>query len=291
VHLTLAGRPRDNAAATLQAGFTTVADLGSAGGAGLRLKRLIEQDSAAGPHMIAAGSWIGGRGGVCEFGGATIRGADEARSRAQADVAAGARMLKLCITGWLDPSVQNPDSVELTASEIAAIADVARTASVPLVAHAIGARGADAAMRAGVKLLAHTPVVSAAQAQELARANVCVATTITTLQQGTAAAALRASFQLLRSAGVRLIVGTDAGVLPHGRNADELVTLQQLGMPARDVLRAATTVAADCLGLPSYGDVTPGAPADLIAVRGDPRTDISLLRAPVWVMKSGRVRP
>src|SRR5688572_25425109 len=81
VHLTIAGRPRDNAAATLRAGFTTVADLGSAGAAGVRLQRLIDADSFPGPRIIPAGSWIGGRGGVCEFGGATIRGAEEARAR------------------------------------------------------------------------------------------------------------------------------------------------------------------------------------------------------------------
>src|SRR5688572_29220279 len=89
VHLTIAGRPRDNAAATLRAAFTTVADLGAAGGGGVRLQRLIDADSVPGPRVVPAGSWIGGRGGVCEFGGATIRGAEEARARAQNDVAAG----------------------------------------------------------------------------------------------------------------------------------------------------------------------------------------------------------
>src|SRR5688572_27916439 len=70
VHLTLGGRPRDNATATARAGFTTVADLGSGNYSALRLKRLIEADSVVGPRMITVGSWIGGRGGVCEFGGA-----------------------------------------------------------------------------------------------------------------------------------------------------------------------------------------------------------------------------
>lgn len=111
VHLTIAGSPRANAEQTLRAGFTTVADLGSANAAGVQLKRLIEQDSVLGPSMIAAGSWIGGKGGVCEFGGATIRGAAEAKARAEQDLATGADMLKVCVSGWIDDAAIFPDSV------------------------------------------------------------------------------------------------------------------------------------------------------------------------------------
>jgi imidazolonepropionase-like amidohydrolase len=288
VHLTLAGRPRDNARKTLEAGFTTVADLGSARGGGVRLRDLIG-DSIPGPRMLAAGSWIGGRGGVCEFGGATIRGAAEAAARAQADLLAGADLLKVCVTDWLDPAVQYPDSVELAPAELAAVAQAGAKEEVPLVAHAIGSAGVEAALAAGVGLFAHTPVVDDSGAARIARSGACVATTLTTLLQGQAAAALRESFARLRRAGVRFMLGTDAGVLAHGANADELLTLVSFGMTPREVIAAATHQAADCLRLPRYGALEPGSPGDLIGVAGNPLEDPALLKVPALVMRSGRV--
>src|SRR5919108_799267 len=89
VHLTLGGDPAANAEATLRAGFTTVVDLGSAGGAGTRLRDQVARGTTPGPTVIAAGSWIGAKGGVCEFGGATVGRAEEARSRARSDLQAG----------------------------------------------------------------------------------------------------------------------------------------------------------------------------------------------------------
>lgn len=288
VHLTLAGRPRDNARTTLEAGFTTVADLGSARGGGVRLRDLVS-DSIPGPRILAAGSWIGGRGGVCEFGGATIRGAAEAEARAQADLLSGADLLKVCVTDWLDPAVQFPDSVELLPEELAAVARAGAKAEVPLVAHAIGSAGVDAALGAGVRLLAHTPVVDEAGAARIATSGACVATTLTTLLQGREAAALRESFARLRRAGVRFMLGTDAGVLAHGANATELQTLVSAGMTPLEAIAAATYQAAGCLRLPHYGALEPGSPGDLVGIAGNPLDDPSLLGAPALVMRAGRV--
>jgi imidazolonepropionase-like amidohydrolase len=288
VHLTIAGRPRDNAAKVVRAGFTTVADLGSANGLGVRLKRLIDADSVVGPTMIAGGSWIGGKGGVCEFGGATIRGATEADARAAGDLAAGAGLLKVCLSGWLNDAAIYPDSVEMTREEIAAVFTQAEKGGVPIVAHAISQAGVRAAMTAGIRLLAHTPIVDSATARALAANGTCIATTMTTLLQADSAAALRASFQRLRRAGVRLIMGTDGGVLPHGNNAEELVTLASLGMTPLEVLRSASTVSAECLRLPAYGSLDVGAPADIVAVNGDPLRDLGVLKAPLFVIRRGR---
>lgn len=289
VHLTLGGRPRDNARSTLQAGFTTVADLGSANGLGFRIQRLVAMDSVPGPTIIAAGSWIGGRGGVCEFGGATIRGDSAAALRAEQDVIAGAQLLKVCVTDWLDAVAQAPDSVELTDAELGAVARVGQRAGVPLVAHAIGPAGVAASLRAGVRLLAHTPLVDSAGAAELARSGACVATTMTTLLQAQSAAELRASFQRMRRAGVRFIVGTDAGVLSHGANADELLTLASLGLSPREVLDAATRRAADCLGMTRHGRLAVGSAADMVGVAGNPLTDLATLRRPALVVRRGIV--
>lgn len=289
VHLTINGRPRENAAHTLLAGFTTVADLGSANGAGVRLKRLIDSDSIIGPTMLAGGSWIGGRGGVCEFGGATIRGAEEAGVRAGSDLADGAGLLKVCVSGWINDAAAHPDSVEMTAAEIGAVVERARVAHVAVAAHATSEAAVIASLNGGIRLLAHTPIVDDAGATAIANSGACVVTTMTTLLAADSAEALRRSFARLRRAGVTLALGTDAGVLAHGSNADELLTLAALGMSPLEVLRAGTTVAAKCLGLPEYGALERGAVADLVAVSGDPLLDLSTLRTPVFVMHRGKL--
>ena len=289
VHFTIAGAPRDNARKTLHAGFTTVLDLGSPNGAGARVARRIEQDSITGPRMIAAGSWIGGRGGVCEFGGATIRGADEALARATSDFAADARLLKVCVTGWLPDAIASPDSLEMTDAELAAIAGFAAQSRLTLVAHALTARGVRAALKANVRQLAHTPIVDAATARAIADARVCVSTTLATLQQTDQGGALRASFERLRAAGVRLIFGTDAGVLPHGDNAREFEALVRSGMSTIEAIRAATSVAGDCIGAGTYGTLRVGERADLLLVGGDPLGDVTVLKQPKYVIKAGRV--
>ena len=289
VHLTIGGRPRDNALNTLKAGFTTVADLGSAGGGGMRVQRRIDDDSIMGPRMITAGSWIGGRGGVCEFGGATIRGEAEARARAAGDVIAGAGVLKLCVSNWLQTAEQFPDSVEMTTDEIAAVIAEAKRAGFPVVAHALSEAAVLAVVRAGVTWLAHTPIVSEAVARELAQRNVCVSTTMTSLGVNDSNGALRSSFERLRRTGVRLVLGTDAGVIPHGSNADEIATLTRHGMSALEAIQAATSKAADCLHIPGYGGLQPGDRADLTAVKGDPLANTTLLKNPALVIKAGRL--
>lgn len=291
VHLTISGTPEDNAARTLRAGFTTVADLGSVNGAGVRLKMLIEADSIIGPTMLAAGSWIGGRGGVCEFGGATIRGAVEADDRARGDLAAGADLLKVCVSGWVNDAAALPDSVEMTRDEISAVMRQARAAGVLVAAHAISRAAVTAALSGGIRLMAHTPVVEDAGASAIANSGACVVTTMTTLLTADSADALRRSFARLRRAKVTLALGTDAGVLAHGNNADELLTLAALGMSPIEVLQSASVVAARCLGLAEYGALDRGDIADLVAVNGDPLRDLSVLKTPVFVMHRGRVVP
>jgi imidazolonepropionase-like amidohydrolase len=290
VHLTLGGSPEENARRTVEAGFTTVADLGSSAHQALRLRDRVAAGGIPGPAIIAAGSWLGGRGGVCEFGGATVRGAEEARARARADLAAGASLLKVCVTGWTGTALAYPDSVELTPAELEAVASEAAGARVPVAAHAIGPAGALLAVRTGVRLLAHTPLVDSAVAGVLARERVCVASTLSTIPEGPPRDAAVRALLGLRAAGARIVVGTDAGVLAHGTNAAELLALRAIGFGEAEVLRAATVVAADCLGLPAgYGGLADGAEASLIATAGNPLLDLTVLQRPVFVMARGRV--
>jgi imidazolonepropionase-like amidohydrolase len=129
---------------------------------------------------------------------------------------------------------------------------------------------------------------AAPRADTIAESRACVATTLTTLLQGREAEALRASFARLRRAGVRFMLGTDAGVLPHGTNAVELRTLVSLGLTPIEAIAAATYQAAECLGLQHYGALEPGSPGDLIGVAGSPLDDPSLLEAPALVIRGGR---
>ena len=291
VHLTLAGQPKANAAATLRAGFTTVIDLGSVGVGGTGLRDAIAAGRLAGPRVIAAGSWIGTRGGVCEFGGATVTSETEAGARARSDIAAGADLLKVCVTGWPADAVAAPDSVELKAPLLAAVLSAARDAKRPVYAHAIGRAGALLAVRSGVRALAHTPVVDSADAAHLAESGVFVISTLATLSRGPGGTDVRQSFQRLHRAGARIVMGTDAGVLAHGRNADELVALVSAGLTPLEALRSATLAPAALLGATDVGEIAVGARADLLLVEGDPLRDISKISTPLLVIQAGRVAP
>jgi imidazolonepropionase-like amidohydrolase len=288
VHLTLSGEPAANALVTLRAGFTTVVDLGSAGGRGLRLRDQIARGVTAGPAIIAGGSWIGARGGVCEFGGATVAGAEEARDRARADLEAGADLLKVCVTGWPADAVAAPDSVELGPGPLDAVLEVARVGRHPVYAHAIGRAGAVLAAEHGARALAHTPIVDSASALRLKATGVAVISTLTTLTTGREADAIRRSFGLLRSAGVPIVLGTDAGVLPHGRNADEILALIEAGLAPAEAIRAATVEAAALIGRKDLGEIAVGATADFVVVSGDPLKEPGLLARPALVLKAGR---
>jgi imidazolonepropionase-like amidohydrolase len=288
VHLTLAGDPDSNALATLRAGFTTVVDLGSADGAGVRLRDATAHGRVAGPRVIAAGSWIGAKGGVCEFGGATVNGATEAAERTRADLDAGADLIKVCITGWPKDAVAFPDSVELKAAPLDAVMKVAGGAHRMVFAHAIGLAGALLGATPGVTARAHPPVVDTAAAAALRGSSVWVISTLASLGPRPGGKEVLASFRRLRAAGVPVVLGTDAGVLAHGQNARELAALTAAGLTPAEALRAATVDAARLLGRNDLGEIKLGAVADFVVVAGDPLQDITLLQRPEMVVQGGR---
>jgi imidazolonepropionase-like amidohydrolase len=289
VHLTLASDPDSAALATLRAGFTTVVDLGSADGAGVRLRDAIAQGHVPGPRVIAAGSWIGAKNGVCEFGGATVNGAAEAGVRARADLDAGADLIKVCVTGWPKDAVAFPDSVELKAAALDAVVKVASGRKRMVFAHAIGQAGALLAASHGVTALAHTPVVDSAAAVALRRSGVRVISTLASLGPRPGGPEVVASFQRLRAAGVPIVMGTDAGVLPHGQNARELAALTKAGLTPAEALRAATVDAARLLHRGELGEIRVGAVGDFVVVAADPLQDITVLQRPEMVVQAGRI--
>jgi imidazolonepropionase-like amidohydrolase len=178
--------------------------------------------------------------------------------------------------------------VELGPETLDAVLEVARAARRPVYAHAIGRAGALLAAEHGVRALAHTPIVDSATAVRLKATGVVVISTLATLTRGPQAEKLRRSFRLLRSSGVPIVFGTDAGVLPHGRNADEILALVQAGLTPAEAIRAATVDAAALLGRKDLGEIVVGSAADFVVVAGDPIADPGSLARPVVVLRAGR---
>ncbi|HKS05091.1 MAG TPA: amidohydrolase family protein [Gemmatimonadaceae bacterium] len=293
VHLIIGGAVRANALANLNAGFTTVFDLGSRGLPLLRLRDSINAGHVPGPRVYAAGIWIGTQGGVCEFSGIGIAGgAEKFRERVRINTDAGADVIKACVSGWPAAAFASPDTYELADSVLAAIVEESHARKRMVIAHDISLGGVRAALRTGVDGLAHAAYVDSATARALRDKNVFMIPTLTSLTAGDSSAgsrALIAATQLAYRAGVPLVFGTDGGVLPHGRNAEEFVTLTRAGVSALDAIRSATSGAARALRIAdSVGTIARGKVADLIAVEGDPLSDITALQRVRYVMSRGK---
>jgi imidazolonepropionase-like amidohydrolase len=293
VHLQIGGQPEANAMAALQAGFTTVVDLGATSDVALRLRDRIAAGTTQGPRILAAGLWAGTKNGICEFGGIGIaEGPDGFRARVRENVAAGADLIKVCVSGWPATAFAKPEAYEIADDALAALVDESTRAKRMVVAHAISLGAAKAASRTGVRGLAHAAYVDEATAIELRDRNVFMIPTLTTLTRppGPASDRLKASVATAHRAGVRIVFGTDGGVLPHGKNAVEFRALVDAGLTPIDAIRAATTNAAQVFGLDNLiGAVAEGRAADIIAVEGDPLRDVGVMENVVFVMRGGRV--
>jgi imidazolonepropionase-like amidohydrolase len=292
VHLQIGGQPHENAMAALRAGFTTLVDLGATSDAILRLRDAILSGSTDGPRILAAGLWAGTKNGICEFGGIGVSGGPEGfRRRTRDNVAAGADLIKVCVSGWVPAAVASPEAYEIADDALAAVVDESIRAKRLVIAHAISLGAAKAAVRAGVNGLAHAAFLDTATAHELRERDVFLISTLTTLNQqlNPPTDALQASVLTAQRAGVRIVFGTDGGVLPHGRNAAEFRALTAAGLSPIETLRTATTNAAHALGLTGKaGTLAEGLPADIIAVDGDPMADIGAMERVLLVMQNGR---
>lgn len=293
VHLSLAGTIRANALATLQAGFTTVADLGARGTRVLRFRDSVNAGPAPGPRILAAGLWVGIQGGVCEFNGIGISGGVEGfKQRIAENVQAGADLIKLCVSGWPAESFANPGKYELSDSILSASVTAAHAAGKLVIAHDLSEGGVRAGLRAGVDGLAHAAYLDSALALEMKRRNVFLVPTLASLTGGDSSQASRAlidAVRLAHRAGVPIVFGTDAGVIRHGDNAIEFSALQGAGLIPLDAIRAATINAARALRLAdSVGTVNPGMVADLVILNADPLQDVAALRSPALVFARGK---
>lgn len=293
VHLAIGGPVRATALADLHAGFTTVVDLGARTLRLLSLRDSINAGHIPGPRVLAAGIWVGTRGGVCEFNGIGIGGGPDAfRARVDSNLQAGADLIKVCVTGWPATAFARPDEYEIADAALQIVTQTAHRAGRLVVAHDISTGGVRAALRAGVDGLAHAAFLDSATAHGMRERGMFMIPTLASLTNGdttdTGRGLLR-SVAMARRAGVPLVFGTDGGVLPHGRNADEFLALRQAGLSPLEAIRTATINAAAALRLSdSLGLIAPGLSADIIAVEGDPLADLAALGRVRFVMLRGR---
>ena len=317
---------RTNAAATLQAGFTTVRDVGGyVGGLDRELRDEIDAGRTPGPRMQVSIGYltISGGGGDMLLPGfprdeartplarlrrGVAKGPDEFASKARAFLDDGADVLKIIASGAVLSPGGVPGSPEMTSAEIEAVAREAKARGKRLAAHAHGARSVKEAILAGADTIEHASIIDEEGLLLARERGVALAMDVYNgdyidtegRRQGWPAEFLQKNLdttELQRKAftravelGVPIVFASDAGVFPHGLNARQFRIMVERGMTPMQAIRAATGVAAHHMGWSDrVGALAPGRYGDLVAVRGDPLTDITLLERVAVVVKGGGV--
>jgi len=314
----------ENGIKTLNAGFTTVRNLGDGDGAVLALRDAINDGQVMGPRILDAGASISATSGhmdgslgyrdeLREFfntAGNTCNGAEDCRRAVRLQVARGADVIKFASTGGVNSRIGAGLGKQMFADEAEAIVETARLFGKKVSAHAHGADGIRLALEAGVDSIEHGTILDPETIDAFVDSGAYYVPTLSTVNGYIERLAANTeayepdvrtkiewrigitgkSLEILYARGVRIAFGTDAGVSKHGRNADEFELMVKFGMPPAEAIRAATVNAADLLGLSAeVGTLEPGKSADLIAVKGDPLKDVNVLKQVDFVMVRGDI--
>ncbi len=309
---------------TLQAGFTTVRDLGDSFRASNALRNAINAGKVAGPRIFAAGKAIASTGGHADptngwadfLGGGNvgpvdgvINGAEQGAQAVRQRYKEGSDLIKITATGGVLSIAKNGLNPQFTEDEIRTIVATARDYGFKVAAHAHGAEGMKRAVRAGVDSIEHGTFMDDETIALMKERGTYYVPTITagrwvfdrSKEDGFFPALVRpkaasigpqiqGTFAKAYKAGVKIVFGTDTGVSAHGDNAREFVLMVEAGMPPLEAIKSATSVAAKFLEIDDrLGSVQIGKIADLVAVPGDPLVDISAMRHVNFVMKDGTV--
>lgn len=283
-HLAWSGARNEEAArATLLAGFTTVRNPGATGDADVVLRAAIEEGRILGPRMLIARGGIGSKGGICEatFGEPGVDSPGEARIRVQQLVAKGADFIKICTGGGVIGTAAEAAATEMQPEVVQAIVAEAHRLGRRVAAHAQGPDAIRLAAEAGVDSIEHGGLIDEPTARLLAEKGIPLVPTLARLAQNPKLSeATIARVRRARELGVRIILGTDGTVLPHGQNAREFAALAALGMTPIETIRAATLDAARLLGWDQrVGAIEPGLEADLVAVSSLSPLEVKLVIA------------
>jgi len=313
-----------NARKTLEAGFTTVRDVGSPAFLAVDLRNEINEGYIPGPRVVASGPAISITGGHGDLNGYSPEtrvstfpeernfqiadGVDQVRHVVRAQVKYGVDVIKILASGGVLSKGDNPGAPQFSPDELKMAADEAHKAGRKIAAHAHGAQSIKDAIAAGIDSVEHASLIDddgIKMAKEhgtylvmdiynddyiLGKAREFGMTQESLDKEHMVGRLQRENFQKAVKAGVKMAFGTDAGVYPHGDNAKQFKYMVQYGMTAAQAVRAATSDAADLIGrTKDVGSIAPGKYADLIAVYADPLQDVRALENVGWVMKGGVV--
>ncbi len=307
-----------NARITLNAGFTTVRNVGAGGYSDVALRDSINAGDVPGPRMLVSGPPLGITGGHCdenllpsEFHYSAEGVADgiaAVQHKVREVIKYGADLIKICATGGVLSKGDDPNASQYTLEEMKMIVSEAHRLGRKVAAHAHGAQGVQLASEAGVDSIEHGHLMDDASIATVKKNGTYVVPTLYLMDWHRENAATRKmpDFMVKKmesvsaqgqknlkrafEAGVKVAFGTDAAVYPHGLNAHEFAVYVRLGMTPLQAIRTATINAADLLGWSDkVGGIEPGKWADIIAVDGDPLADVTTLQQVKFVMKGGEV--
>ncbi|AWL11482.1 Enamidase [Saliniradius amylolyticus] len=307
-----------NARTTLQAGFTSVRNVGAPGYSDVALRDAIRDGEISGPRIFAAGIPLGVTGGHCDNNllpysykdksPAVADGPWAAREKVRMNIKYGADVIKICATGGVLSKGTKVGAQQYSLEEMKAIADEAKLRGVVTAAHAHGTSGIKDAIRAGIDSIEHASLLDD-EAIELALKHgtyfsMDIFTTEYILSAGKEAGILeeslnkerkvgktqRESFRRAVEAGVKMVFGSDAGVYPHGMNGQQFSRMVKFGMSPLQAIQAATINAATLLNQNQHlGSIDAGKWADIVAVKGNPLEKIQLLESIPVVIKDGHI--
>jgi imidazolonepropionase-like amidohydrolase len=307
-----------NARLTLRAGFTTVRNVGASGFTDVALRDGIDASEIEGPRMRVSGPPLSITGGHCDNNllpseyhykaEGVADGPWAARAKVRETAKYGADVIKVCASGGVLSKGDQPGTPQFTFEELQAIAEEAHKLGRKVAAHAHGTQSIKDSIRAGIDSIEHSSLIDdegIALAKEHGTYLVFdIYNDDYILQEGAKAGMLpesiekekkigrlqRENFRHAFQSGTKMAFGTDAGVYPHGDNARQFGKMVEWGMKPLDAIQAATINAADLIGWPDkIGALETGHYADLIAVNGDPTSDVRVLESVKFVMKGGTV--
>ncbi len=307
---------------TLMAGFTTVRDVGAANFLDVSLRDAVNAGTITGPRMFVAGRALSITGGHGDFGGirenlipepgykeGIINTPEDAVRAVRYMAKYGVDHIKFTATGGVLSIADSGSGQQFTLDEMKAIIETAHMLDRKVAAHAHGAAGIKDAIRAGVDSIEHgsylddeaialfkkhgtylVPTIIAGKTVETAAKIPGFFPPPVAEKARTIGPLIQNAFGRAYKGGVKIAFGTDAGVYPHGQNAKEFEYMVEAGMPALEAILSATRGSATLMGqTANIGSIQAGRFADIIAVKGDPTTNIKLLQSMSFVMKAGQV--